>query len=415
LRRHEHFEELAALSAAGELNPSQVQELQLHLTTCASCRSASEAYEELHAPLRRASDPELLTVIESRRESVKARVLAGLPLPEVQPGIPLRPEVERDGMRVGWFKIRLLGSGLAAAAALSVVFWLGMRAERNMLSARSQPPRTNSVAVLSSTPGQTPNKQNEAERQAIEQKYAQATIELREEKQHSAQLAVSIGVKDHELTELEQQRLLLQQQLDAEREEFDRNRALLDAKSEQLKQMEAAKASDSNTLLALRYEVEDLTGKLNDQKQALDREKQLLTSGRDIRDIIGAGNLHIIDVYDTEPGGNTRKSFARAFYTEGKSLIFYAYDLPAHRTEDGKYVYAAWGERNGDKKNVKHLGILLNDDKGQKRWVLNLSDPKVLAEIDSVFITLERVGVNGSEPSGKRMLTAYLDSRVNHP
>jgi len=147
----------------------------------------------------------------------------------------------------------------------------------------------------------------------------------------------------------------------------------------------------------------------------LDRERQLLASGRDIRDIIGARNLHIIDVYDTDPEGRTKASFARAFYTEGKSLIFYAYDLPAKRTEEGKFVYSAWGEKNGDNKKVRNLGILLNDDKGQKRWVLNFSDPKVLTEIDSVFITLERVGKDGDGPSGRRLLTAYLESQPNHP
>jgi hypothetical protein len=83
--------------------------------------------------------------------------------------------------------------------------------------------------------------------------------------------------------------------------------------------------------------------------------------------------------------------------------------------EEGKFAYTAWGEHGGNKSKVRNLGILLNDDKGQKRWVLNFSDPKVLTEIDSVFITLERVGVNAEQPSGRRMLTAYLDSQINHP
>jgi hypothetical protein len=46
-------------------------------------------------------------------------------------------------------------------------------------------------------------------------------------------------------------------------------------------------------------------------------------NGRNIRDIIGARNLHIVDVYDTGPEGHTKTSFARAFYTDGKSLIFF--------------------------------------------------------------------------------------------
>jgi len=136
--------------------------------------------------------------------------------------------------------------------------------------------------------------------------------------------------------------------------------------------METAKVNDSDALVALRYQAQDMTEKLNEQKQSLDRERQLLASGRRIYETSsGLGIFTIIDVYDTDPEGRTKTSFARAFYTEGKSLIFYATTFPQKRTEEGKFVYSAWGEKNGDKKKVRNLGILLNDDKGQKRWVLN--------------------------------------------
>jgi len=39
----------------------------------------------------------------------------------------------------------------------------------------------------------------------------------------------------------------------------------------------------------------------------------------------------------------------------------------------------------------------------------------VLAEIDSVFITLERTDEDISQPKGKRLLTAYLGTQPNHP
>ena len=74
----------------------------------------------------------------------------------------------------------------------------------------------------------------------------------------------------------------------------------------------------------------------------------------------------------------------------------------------------AWGQRNGNKSSIRNLGILFNDDRGQKRWLLDFNDPNVLAEIDSVFITLEASG-DAARPSGKRMLTAYLKDEVNHP
>ncbi len=152
---------------------------------------------------------------------------------------------------------------------------------------------------------------------------------------------------------------------------------------------------------------------MNTQSASLDRERDLLSHGREIRDIIGARNLHIIDVYDTNTAGATTKPFARAFYTEGRSLVYYAYDLPSH--QDGKFSYVAWGESNGNKATIRKIGILFHDDKTQQRWSLNFSDPQVLREIDSVFITLEKNDGDVATPKGKRMLTAYLGTAPNHP
>ena len=60
-------------------------------------------------------------------------------------------------------------------------------------------------------------------------------------------------------------------------------------------------------------------------------------------------------------------------------------------------------------------GILFKDDQTQRRWSLNFTDPQVLGEIDSVFITLERTDEDVAKPKGKRMLTAYLGTTPNHP
>jgi cysteinyl-tRNA synthetase len=245
--------------------------------------------------------------------------------------------------------------------------------------------------------------------------YADLLKDFQAQKQRDGRLDAALTDKDRQLADLQVSRQALEQQLESTSQDLQNTKVLLAAKTGELAQMQTAKASDSMNLVALQYQVADLTQKLTDQTQSLDRERQLLANGRDIRDIIGARNLHILDVYDTDSQGNTRKSFARAFYTEHKSLVFYAYDLPTRGADEGKFVYTAWGESNGNRNRVQKLGILLNDDKGQKRWALNFSDPKVLSEIDSVFVTLERVDMDSEQPKGKRMLTAYLDSQVNHP
>jgi hypothetical protein len=412
LPRHEHFEELAAIAARGELTPSEEHELSLHLADCDSCRQIYEEYEELRAPLRPLLEPKMEAAIESSRDRVKSAVLQAIRAPQGHTPMSLRNDALLPAGAVRWNALRPIWTGLAAAAALALVFWLGVRYGREANTASGQSPDNAVVQTVTSASAATESQANKPPR---DPQYERVLSDLQAEKQRGAKLDAALAGKGRELAESEKGRLLVQQRLDSQSANLEHMQTLLASKTDEFNRLEAAKWKDSTTLVALEYQVQDLTEKLAEQKQSLQRERDLLANGRDVRDIIGARNLHIIDVYDTDPEGNTRKSFARAFYTEGKSLIFYAYDLPARRTEDGKFVYAAWGEKNGNKKTARNLGILLNDDKGQKRWVLNFSDPKVLAEIDSVFVTLERADSEGEQPSGKRMLTAYLDSRVNHP
>jgi len=200
----------------------------------------------------------------------------------------------------------------------------------------------------------------------------------------------------------------LQQQLNAS----SANEAQAQAELSKLKE---ARNTDEIALASQEQSIRDLNTKLEQQSAAIDREKQLLSAGREIRDVIAARNLHIIDVYDTDGQGKTKKAFGRAFYTEGKSLVFYAYDLPGHRTENSKYAYYAWGKSDGSDHAIRSLGLMYSDDQTQKRWVLKVTDPEVLSQIDSVFITLERTDNPGNRPRGKELLSAYLHSPANHP
>ena len=129
---------------------------------------------------------------------------------------------------------------------------------------------------------------------------------------------------------------------------------------------------------------------------------------------MGARNLHIIDVADVDAGGDHR-SLGRVFYTEGKSLIFYAYDLEKKRSSMEKFSLQAWGQqgpRSGS--SAQSLGVFFTDDRNQDQWVLKYNDPKVLAEIDAVFVTLEPKG-GSMKPRGEKLMYAYLKANPNHP
>src|SRR5262249_44489029 len=128
------------------------------------------------------------------------------------------------------------------------------------------------------------------------------------------------------------------------------------------------------------------------QTASISRERELLSADRDIRDLMGARNLHIIDVHDADGQGKNKPVFGRVFFTEGKSLIFYAFDLDEKRLMNAKYSYQAWGERGGEPASIKSLGMFYSDDQSLRRWVMKFDKPDELRQIDSVFVTLQPFG-----------------------
>jgi hypothetical protein len=60
------------------------------------------------------------------------------------------------------------------------------------------------------------------------------------------------------------------------------------------------------------------------------------------------------------------------------------------------------------------LGVFYEDNDTKKRWILKCDDPKTLAQIDAVFVTVEPNG-GSHKPSSKLLLFAYLKVNPNHP
>jgi hypothetical protein len=93
----------------------------------------------------------------------------------------------------------------------------------------------------------------------------------------------------------------------------------------------------------------------------------------------------------------------------------YAYDLNDSKMQKANYQYGVWAKKEGGDKQVQRLGIFYSDDKAQRRWVFKCNDPKVLTEIDSVFVTLEPTNGDPSHPKGPNRMYAYLRGQPNHP
>ena len=162
-------------------------------------------------------------------------------------------------------------------------------------------------------------------------------------------------------------------------------------------------------------EIRELRQKVADELEALNQQQEFAAKAGDVRELVVARNLHIIDVHDRDGDGKSQRAFGRIFYTEGKSLIFYAYDLADPRKVDAKVSFYVWGEHLGAEKPIRSLGVFHNDDASDGRWVLTFDDPHVLAQIDSVFVTVESSRKAIKEPGGHRILFAFLGDKPNHP
>jgi hypothetical protein len=206
-----------------------------------------------------------------------------------------------------------------------------------------------------------------------------------------------------------------QQQLAALSKELEMARAAEAKASQSLEQLGVEHLTDQTAIAAQNREIRSLNDKLEDQIASQERTRDLMEAERDLHELVGARNLHIVDVSDTDSRGKTQKAVGRVFYIEGKSLVFYAYDLSDGHSDVRKYAYYVWGNKDGNLETVRNLGTLDTDDPLKKTWKLHVSDAKVLTDIDRVFVTVEPAGKLGPRPQGKKILNAYLGGPVNHP
>ena len=236
---------------------------------------------------------------------------------------------------------------------------------------------------------------------------AQQLAEINNLKMAKDRLENDLQARDMASQEFAEQRTDLSQKLDAAQS----NSQTLQQKLDDLARQSAQDAARAKALDAT---IEDLNRMLRDREAALDQKDELLSHDRDIRELMGARDLYVAEVYDVGRSGETQKPYGRVFYTKGKSLIFYAYDLDRQTEMKRASAFQAWGRRGPEKDQAINLGVFYEDSAAKKRWILKCDDPKTLAQIDAVFVTMEPNG-GSHKPSGKSLLFAYLRVDPNHP
>jgi Putative zinc-finger len=430
---HNEFLELCAIATSGQLSAEEQRRLQNHLDECPSCREVMHQYEAIAGKIIPALAPEFLAepshdasnwsenraeaALFARLEREEQNTKSGPKEPHDRDQAPsgIRPLFHSAG-EVIWRHVWMqYAAGVLLVIALGIsIYQLGLHRGVETAGTPARPPIPNQLALEQlSDAGH--------ERQVLkeqDQQRERLIADLR--RQLDAQSAETSRLKNEQLqlqseihdgtsgTErLTQERTDLEQRLNAAQNRANMLENRLDSLARQSSQ-DAARTKELEGQLAV------LTAHVKERDDTIDQQQELLAHDRDIRELMGARDLYIAEVYDVAGTGATKKPYGRVFYTKGKSLIFYAYDLDQQRELKNASTFQAWGSRGTNWKQAQSLGIFYEDSAAKKRWVLRFDDPRTLAQIDTVFVTVEPSG-GSHKPSGQRLLFAYLKIDPNHP
>jgi hypothetical protein len=406
-RWHEEFLSLCALFPTGELTDEEWALLQVHLAYCDSCLAAFREYEQLTRDVLPAIAASALPPDELEDDYESSSFSLEDAEFRLNQKLDMHRGVEQFAPRK---KLRIRTAFGLIAASIAGVVCVGIshvRHEQTTFGTASHNARL--VGEAPSPLAATDNsnldlelaRRNELELQRELNKLSlanqQANVKI-------AMLNDQLKVDQSKDTEITQQRDEANQQLALELTE---SKALRDSLS-------AANVTADEQLArssALEARLREVNSTLEEEERMHSLDKELLAHDRDIRDLIGARDLYITDIYDVAKTGKTAKPFGRVFYTKGRSLVFYGYDLDKQAGLAQSVSFQAWG--SGDQGENVSLGMFYQDE-SHKRWILKFDDTKTLAHLNKVFVTAEPRG-GSSKPTGKPLLMAYLQMAANHP
>lgn len=436
---HDEFLELCAASTTGELTDEEQRRLREHLAVCSSCREALQQYESIVSnvipAIAASEEPEHVRSDETwspeKQEQAERELFDRLA--DEEHGRPGQTG-KRNGSSIfpnrifpfssdsTWRNVWMLyAAGILLFCALSFfAFRIGMHHAADIIkvsqpgpSKQAAPPAQASLEEQLSDAGH--------DRAVVNREIARRDKIIADLRRQLARQSAEIGAMQTAQTQLESDL----RAGDANRQDLSREKNQLAEKleaaqsnsrslQEKLDSLAQQSSQDDVRAKAAEVKVSDLTRELQEQRGALDQRDELLAHDRDIREVIGARDLYIAEIYDVDGTGETKKPYGRVFYTRGKSLIFYAYDLDQQTELKRAGTFQAWGRRGPDRQQAINLGLLYEDSATRKRWILKCDDPKTLAQIDAVFVTIEPKG-GSHKPSSKTLLFASLKIDPNHP
>ncbi|MGA7632835.1 MAG: zf-HC2 domain-containing protein, partial [Terriglobales bacterium] len=326
---HDEFLELCAVSTSGQLSEEEQNSLQEHLAVCPACREALREYESVVNDAIPALGAEQSSRIDpgpswsqSRAEKAFFERLAkeeghqsggaekrnGVPVP-FRRVLPIAPE---STWRHVWM---LYAAGILLFITLCLsAYWVGVRHGTDVATPMPpvpafQTPSTNeSAANLEEQLSDAAHECEIARSQIAKRDKALADLRRQLEKQ-SAEISRLKEAQDRLQADLQSDQAG-KQDLVQQRNELGQKLEAAQGESQTLQQQVASltqqSTGETTQAKALGAKVNDLTRLLQDRETALNQQDELLAHDRDIRELMGARNLYIAEVYDTDEKGSTR-------------------------------------------------------------------------------------------------------------
>ena len=430
---HERFEELCALAALGQISAGEYAELRSHLIACEDCRRSRQDYLEIlheHLPLVAAGEPAgSSSKVALHESSYRQRFLQRTEHRSSSPTTPpIAGNATRSGVGAGqWYRpnrmtryaLPLAAGLLVAALGLSGFQWYrgGERlsnATARVSQLREEIGRLNRQISEQSLAGLSPAPVTVAVPDRSGAEMDRLIEELSRAQSQRRRALAELRSQSRKLVETRADADALNQALEVARnsetrlsEKLARVERALQTRTGELEALRKQGATREVALALQEKQIGELARKVNEQAETIRRDQELLAADRDIRDLLTARNLRVLYVQDNDPGGE-RVVDAHLFYAEGRRLFVYAHELPRGEKSLDNFSLQAWGKRSSALTGTpKSLGIFYADAGNDKGWMLKFDDPEVLAQIDSIFVTLEPK--EGSlKPRGRQLLYSHL-------
>lgn len=412
---HSKYLELCALFTTGSLDRDDLRELDLHLENCEECRAALAGYYytvRSAVPLLAADqEEEQGRSLRWNQSKAKKQLFASLEKGTAKAPKPLHAKIFSGILpALPGTKYLILGAlGILVGLAGYVIgsgrrqqVWSQQRAFRS------------SDASFASQLGDLAKHRDQLEAQIkqrdelisrLSAEVAKQTGEISRLQKTINESAALSSQQASSLTILQQKSATVVAERAETEQKLQQAETSLADLQHSLERLQSERVADLLQTAGMQRQIDDLTGQVDTYKSTIAEQQH-------IRELMGARELHMADVFDVDQNGNTQKAFGRVFYTKNKPLILYAFDLDKQPHLRNASAFQAWGERSSDKRPVS-LGMLYMDNEANRRWKLKFDNTQVIEQLSAVFVTIEPKG-GSDKPSGKQLLYAALPTQANH-